>query len=153
MRWNRFFPFHNFVSFLFIHTSGSICSRYKYWLNRCTEDSSLRKELKCAQQHFRSQAVLVNSLFHCWCLCPNQCIHWAALSSVGLEEPGGSSLPPSNLPPFWGNADLLGNLQQTMSSPLMVCGHTSDGVSTAKHFLQLWRAHWAWLFLSFLGRF
>lgn len=125
MRWNRFFQFQNG----YIHTTGNICSRYKNWLNWCTEDSSLRKELKCAQQHFRSQAVSANSLLHCWCLCTNQCIHWAALSSIGLEELGGSSLPPSNLPLFRGNADLLGNLQQTMSSHLVVCGHTSDGVS------------------------
>lgn len=121
MRWNSFFPFHNGH----IHTTGNICSRYKNWLNQCLEESSPGKELKRARQHFSSHAALVNSLLHRWCLCPNQCTHWAAPSSHRLEELGGSSLPPSNVTLFRGDADLLGNLWRMVP---FHHGHMSAGV-------------------------
>lgn len=63
------------------------------WFNLCIEDSSPKRELKCAQQHFGSHAVPVNSPLQCWCLHPSQ---QAALSRSRLEKLEGSKLPPSH---------------------------------------------------------
>lgn len=82
--------------------------------------------------------------------------HQAALSSTGVEELGGSNLPPNHLSvclqrPWKLTEKYMANSIFPSHSLSLHVGWNI--VSTAKHFLQIWTAHWTWLFLTNLGRF
>lgn len=75
--------------------------------------------------------------------CPQQ--HWTGRTGR-LQSSSQSSV-------FGHHENLLGNLQQTISSHLMVCGHMWDGISHKLQNTFCKSEHWTWLFLSYLGRF
>lgn len=74
--------------------------------------------------------------------CPQQ--HWTGRTGR-LQSSSQSSV-------FGGHENLLGNLQQTISSHLMAPGHIWDWISYQLQNTFCKSEHWTWPFLSYLGR-